>query len=182
MTRTNAYTLLCVVIRAFALWLVVSLVLMLPGQIVGMRGAAAGGEWSPWLVFVPVLAGLLIAAVLWLFAGKLARLALAKPEDELFQSDLDASTWFGILLAGIGAWYFFDGLLDGAYLIGKAVFAARQRALHPGMEIPDGLLLDGIVTALQVLLGAALVLRGRGLVALLRRLRYAGYGQGRSGD
>lgn len=181
MTRTNAYTLLCVVIRVFALWLVVSLVLMLPGQIVSMRGVA-GGEWSPWLLAVPVLAGLLIAGVLWLFAGKFARLALAKPEDHLFESDLDASTWFGIALAGIGAWYFFDGLLDGAYLVGRAVFAARQRALHPGVEMPDGLAIDGIVTALQVLLGAALVLRGRGVAALLHRLRYAGYRQGPSGD
>lgn len=181
MTRTNAYTLLCVVIRVFALWLVMSLVLMLPGQILGMR-AAMTGELSPWLFAIPSLAGLLIAGVLWLFAGKIARLALAKPEDHVFESDLDASSWFGIALAGIGAWYFLDGLLDGAYLAGRAAVAARQRARYPGVEVQDNLVLDGIVTALQLLLGAALVLRGRGIAALLHRLRYAGHRQGLSGE
>jgi hypothetical protein len=174
MTRTNTFTLLCVAIRVFALWLAMGLVLMLPGLAVGMQGMADGGL-SPWLLGIPLVAGLLVAAVLWLFAEKLARLALASPDEHVFESDLDASTWLGIGLSLLGAWYFFGALIDGAGLLVRALQVAQMREQFSGMEAPPGFGSEVAGTSLQALLGIVLLLRGRGLAALLHRLRYAGY-------
>ncbi len=174
MTRTNAHTLLCVAIRVFALWLVAGLLLMLPGLVVGMQEAVRNGM-DPWWFGIAPAAGLLAAAVLWLFAGKLARLALAGPADQVFESDLDASTWLGIGLSVMGAWYFFGALVDGAGLLVRAIELARMRERYPGMEGPAEFGQQVASALVQAALGVGLLLRGRGLSALLHRLRYAGF-------
>ncbi|WP_181444124.1 hypothetical protein [Pseudoxanthomonas sp. z9] len=47
MTRTNAYTLLCVAIRAVVVWFSASLLLMIPGLMIAMRD----GTYEAWRRF-----------------------------------------------------------------------------------------------------------------------------------
>ncbi|WP_242111588.1 hypothetical protein [Luteimonas aquatica] len=161
------------IIRAFAVLQVVSMVLLLPGIVVQIRETAAAGG-NPWLFAIPIGVALLMVAALWLFADKLARLALTRPQDHVFESDLDASTWFGLILAGIGAWYFFGGLLDGVRLGAQAFFYANYRPEGTPLDLPPDFWMAVITALVQLVLGVALTLRGRGLAALLWRLRYAG--------
>jgi hypothetical protein len=183
MARTNAFSLLCVIIRVFALWLIIKLVFQLPSLIVGVDQATLAGM-NPWLFAIPLAAGTLLAALLWLFADKFARLALTRPQDHVFESDLDASTWLGLIVAGIGAWYFFAGLLDGASLGMQAVLYDRYSQEYGRMDLPPDFKVAVARAVLQLVVGAILALGGRGLAALLHKLRYAGLrrGQGQSGD
>ena len=54
MTRTNAYTLLCVAIRAVVVWFFASLLLTLPGILLGVRNGGYDGG-IVWLVMGAVL-------------------------------------------------------------------------------------------------------------------------------
>lgn len=181
MTRTNAFSLLCVVIRVFAFWILVKLAFQLPRLTVAVYRATLD-DTNPWIFAIPVVAGLLLAALLWLFAEKFARLALTRPQDHVFESDLDASTWFGLILAGIGAWYFFVGLFDGASLGIQAFVYESMSREYGRMDLPSDYKVLVARAVLQLVLGAILVLGGRGLAALLHKLRYAGLRRGQGGD
>lgn len=177
MTKTNTFTLLCVVIRVFAIWLVIKLVLGLPALIVGMN--LAGADQGMMRIYIVYVIGLTVAAMFWLFAEKFARLALTRPQDHVFESQVDARTWFGMGLSVIGAWYFFGALMDGVHLAGQAIITARMRETYPGTQAPDGFSLYVAGAVVQALLGAGLMLGGQGLAALIHKLRYLGYRRSR---
>ncbi|MBB3277902.1 MULTISPECIES: hypothetical protein [unclassified Pseudoxanthomonas] len=85
MTRTNAYTLLCVAIRAVVVWFSASLLLMTPGLMIAMRDGTYQGD-AIWLGLAAILLPALVPGLAWLFADKLTRLALARPQESVFES------------------------------------------------------------------------------------------------
>ncbi|UBB25879.1 hypothetical protein LAG73_01955 [Pseudoxanthomonas japonensis] len=89
MTRTNAYTLLCVAIRAVVVWFSASLLLMIPGLMIAMRDGTYQGD-AIWLGLAAILLPVLVPGLAWLFADKLARLALARPQEPAFESRIRA--------------------------------------------------------------------------------------------
>lgn len=169
MTRTNAYSLLCMIIRAIAVWSLAKVAIALPGSVVGYRSMEPqlgfGPEW--FLAAAAIAIGATVA--LWLFADKLAKLALVRPQDMTFESDLAPTTWLGILLAAIGAWFFFEGVVYCVYQATRWVFLLRMG--HELDSIPDTAA-DIASIAIQMILGAVLVLRGQGLSRWIHRLRY----------
>ena len=105
-------------------------------------------------------------------ADKIARLALARPSDHVFESDLDASTWFGLVLAAIGAWHLFDAVLLGFRL--WVQFKVGTEMYDSPAAMNDSLKWQAVGCLLEAGISVFLILGGRGLAAALHRLRYAG--------
>jgi hypothetical protein len=178
MTRTNAYTLLCMVIRAVAVFTAASFVISLPRFVVGLRNQAlADGTMT--FVVIAMLAVVLIVGVLWLFADKIARLALVRPQDQVFESSLEPVAWLGIAISSIGAWNLFAGLTDALYLLTKWQVLSRFEEQGMGDAGLAELVPDGVATIAQILLALVFLLRGPGLSRLFHRLRY---GEATHGD
>lgn len=176
MTRTNAYTLLCVLIRAIAVWSLVALLIALPSQLVMIRSTAGAMETLGPIVFTYL--GLLVAiAFMWLFAHKLARLALVRPQDQTFDSDLAPAVWLGLAIAAIGAWQLFSGLIDGGYLITRWLVMRVLARDYAGLdaESTSDQWAQVVATALQVALGLVCLLRGKGIAGWVQRMRYGSH-------
>jgi hypothetical protein len=171
MTRTNAYSLFVILLRAAAVWLVCSLALAVPTYLAsGLRG-----NW-PWDVLaVFLLVPSLFAALVWLYADKLARLVMARPNQPLFESDIAASEWQALIFSAIGLWQAVIGFLDT--MIHFLKWFPLSRAIRDSggaMAWPDDYWPDTIASVLQVAVGVGLMLGARGIVAMLHKWRYAG--------
>lgn len=90
MTKTNVHSLLCVVIRAIAVWAMLRLLIGVPSTVVvAMRNTPDQGMGSG--IVYGLFAVIFVLTVLaWIFADKLARLTLVRPQGQVFESDLDA--------------------------------------------------------------------------------------------
>lgn len=170
MTKTNAFSLLCMVIRAIALWSGLQLIIAIPMAWLTAKDQSAFFGPGQLIVLFAVL--FLIVGMLWLFADKIARLALTRPSDHVFESDIDASTWFGLLLAAIGAWHLFDALLHGfrLWVQSRVVVGMGEGAA----DMVASLKWQAVGCLLEAGVSIALILGGRGMAAALYRLRYAG--------
>ncbi|RDZ26955.1 hypothetical protein [Lysobacter silvisoli] len=102
MTRTNAFSLLSVAIRAVALWSLISLLVVGVSRIFGLRQMVDDGGWLL-MAGAAFMLALGAVALLWLFADKIARLTLARPQDQSFDSDLEPAVWLGLAISIIGA-------------------------------------------------------------------------------
>ena len=171
MTRTNVYTLLCVVIRAIAVWSVLRLGVGLPAMVVAKRNTLDNGAGDGF-VYVFFAAIFVLAVLAWIFADKIARLTLARPQGQVFESDLDAGAWLGVFLGAIGAWQLFAALVDGAYLGSTFLIASAIEAT--GVVVRHDYYPQMISICFKAFLGFALLLRGQGIAGLIHRLRTAG--------
>jgi hypothetical protein len=170
MTKTNAFSILCMVIRAIALWAALTMVMGVPMFLVAFKQQSE--FFGAGLICALLAAQIVVLALLWLFADKIARLALARPSDHVFESDIDASTWFGLVLAAIGAWHLFDAVLLGFRLWVQFKIGAEMYDSAAAMN--DSLKWQAVGCLLEAGISVFLVLGGRGLAATLHRLRYAG--------
>jgi|GEM_PF-3516888 len=169
MTRTNAYSLLCMIIRAVAVWCLGKAVIAIPGTVAAIRNGPDVGITVAWYLGAATLA-LLVLAALWLFADKLAKLALVRPQDMTFESSMDPSTWLGLLLSAIGAWFCLSGVVSAFYMAFR--WTAMLYMANAGAGGQEDVVADMAATALEVVLGAVLLLRGQGLSRWIHRLRY----------
>lgn len=164
-TRSNAFSLLVVLVRAGALYmLVAALTRMAPLLWDQVRLEMLG----PLLTGVAVLVA--VAAVLWLFADVVARAALAGPEEPRFESTLDYGQWQALAFSLLGLWLAANGLLDLVWNGVAAWWASRE----PGARIERlgrTSFAAFVTSALQLAIGIALLLGHRGLAGLLARLR-----------
>jgi len=173
MTRTNAYSVLTVLIRTAALWMVLTWVRLIP---VSLTLTSASGSESHSVA--PMLIGLCaapaIAAVMWLFADVLARLALARPQQVVFDSDVSSAQWQGLAFSVVGLWYACDGLIRLVRLFSEHLYIVYS--LHRGSEMSASVIGSTVPGAIfQTLLGLALVCGARALVGMIRRFREYGY-------
>lgn len=166
MTRTNAFGLLTIVIRGFALWMALSALFSLATGIA--TDLAAEWGYGPFLSIYGVMFG--VAALLWLFADVLARLTLARPTTPLFESDLQLAEWQRLAFSCIGLWIAVEGMLDVAGHLLRLIITQR---MYPDLSIDDGSASapELAVGVLRFLVGTALLFGARGLVTLLARMR-----------
>lgn len=172
MTRTNAYTLLCVVIRAAAVYSLVALIVALPAQLQASAQMPGVERSASWIAAIAV-AGLIVIALLWVYADQLARMTLARPQQQSFESDLAPSVWLGLAISAIGAWHLFAGLIDGVFWAVRilALRGLRNEGYDPARYALD--VWPGVVaTAMQFALGLICLLRGKGLARWVQRMRY----------
>jgi hypothetical protein len=110
MTRTNAAGILTVLLRAAAVWMVARVAVALPATVSGLATAGFQGD-----TLRPVLIGtftvVLVAAVVWIFADLLARLALARPGQPPFDSDLSLAHWQELAIGVVGLLEAANGLI-----------------------------------------------------------------------
>ena len=170
MTRTNAYTLLCMLIRAVAILTLATFVISLPAVAVALRNQPIA-EGALGTFGIAMAVAVAVIAVLWLYADKIARLALVRPQDQAFESDIEPATWLGIAISAIGAWHLFAGVKGAIYLLPKWIVVSRAAEL--GMGGPSSQLVpDGVAIVAQIVLALVFLLRGAGLARLVHRLRY----------
>ncbi len=166
MTRTNAYSLVVILIRIGALYM-------------AMRGLASlaplvfthyWSELAPFAISAGIL--LLLGAAVWVCADLIARAALASPREPVFESDLDAGQWQYVLFSVVGLWWVVTAIVSLVWsIVGwwqVLNYAEGSRTL---IEFGAGRFADVVASLVQLAIGIALLLGSRGLVRLLRRLR-----------
>lgn len=171
MTKTNTFSILCVFIRVFALWMLATSVVNLPAVVVSSHQSRTGDFTTIGLIASAVV--VVFAVLLWIFADKVARLALARPQQNVFESDIAPAEWQTVAFAVVGAWQTFEGLValstHVVALIANGVFSDTS---PPGYAFFQDYRLVGAI--LRLLLGCALLFGARGLVGLIRRYRQIG--------
>ena len=187
MTKTNAYSILCVLVRVFALWLFVNAVIGLP------EAFETAKRFAPFDHAAQVAYGgcafvFAVASFLWVFADRVAKLALARPQQVVFESDVSVSEWQALAFSVVGLWQAIDGI---AFLSTRA---ARLASVHladssgAAIGLPDDFYGWVAADCLRLAIGIALLFGSRGLVGLIRRYRQVGHAPaltiqaGQSGD
>lgn len=172
MIRTNAFSLLCVAIRAIVIFVLASALVQFPMIFIGMRQQIVDAGFAGVLAAgMAVSFGLL--ALIWLYADKLARLALARPQDPVFDSDIEPRVWLGLAVSVIGAWFLFLALKNGVYLLVRWMVLARANVdlWRAAQEQPD--FMAGVVSAVfETVLAIVFLLRGQGIARWVQRMRY----------
>jgi hypothetical protein len=183
--RTSLYSILCIGIRLAAVLLAVNTLLSVPAG----YAALAHGDWGRdeivWLAVLWTLV-LLFALLLWIYPGMLARLAAGKASGQIFESSLSAEELQYIAFSIVGLWILLGGVLGFAQLALRELFFDHVlRSGNAGIDseaLRMRAILDFATEILRVLVGGALMLRAHGLVAMLRRARYAGLPRTAGGD
>jgi hypothetical protein len=173
--RTSLYSILCIGIRLAAVLLAVRTLVGLPGMFFLSHGDWGAGEI--WLSAILNMAVLLFAFLLWVFPGILARLAAGKASREVFESPIEGTELQYIAFSIVGLWLFFDAIFSLTYIGLHEVILRHYLRINTGIDMSDknaqsiASLVSNIV---ELGIGIALTLGARGLVAMLRRARYAG--------
>jgi hypothetical protein len=173
MTRTNAAGILTVLLRAAAVWMVARVAVALPATVSGL--ATAGFQED---TLRPVLIGtftvVLVAAVVWIFADLLARLALARPGQPPFDSDLSLAHWQELAIGVVGLLEAANGLITLCIGLLLVFLVGREDDIAVAVDM-EFLIRQGVVEGIvQLVIGVALLFGARGLAALVRRMRDAG--------
>lgn len=176
MVRTDAFTLLSMLIRVIALWVACSFLVGIPSMLVAMRNSQyMNGSRDAYVLLAVALAAAVLLGLMWLFADKIARLALVRPHEQVFESSLEPQVWLGLAISVIGAWYLFGGLKDLAYLLPRWLIYSRE----PGPIPPDVLQQmapELFAIVFELVLAAVFLLRGQGLARWVQRMRYGNGG------
>jgi hypothetical protein len=172
-TKTNAFTILTLFVRLAAILGFVWFVHSALGVLFGLESISVG-DWAAKFLLGAVFGALLIFGLLWLFADWVARVSLARRDGMVFDSSMSAEDWSCVGFSVIGVFFVVKHAIGVAQQIVYAIVAALA---YPDAQ-NENLWLDGVLSAtyelIGVALGAVLMLRARGLVGLLHRLRSAG--------
>jgi len=123
-------------------------------------------------LFIGLSTSLLIASMMWLFADKLARLALARPQQVIFDSDVAVGHWQSLAFSVVGLWNACDGLVRLIRLLSEHLYIVYASG---GAAMSTSAIDSAIPGAIfETALGLLLVFQSRGLVGLVRRMREYG--------
>lgn len=167
--KTSLYTVLCLVVRGFALSFAIGLLLTLPGVL----GAAQGAPDATTKLYVLIYLGVCAVGVfvLWLYPGVVARLASTRAAHEPFESSVDAIDLQRIAYAVVGAWFALSAIGTLAWTVLRIAMAQRLSASYGGTSDYGW---DAVVgPAVTFMAGIALALGSGGLARLTRAARYA---------
>jgi hypothetical protein len=175
MIRTNAYSVLCVFTRTFALWLFVSTVFSFPQLFISANEYVRSDQW----IVVALVSNLFLVAVaggLWIYADKLAKLALARPQQIVFESDISVLEWQALAFSIVGLW---QSVIAVVYLT-QRFFVIFDRYAEPAANSRHADLSTDFIgwlisECIRLIIGLALLFGSRGLAGLIRRYRVAGY-------
>ncbi len=172
--RTSMYSILCIVIRCGALavalnalaglWRVVDLVVA--GEVLN------GGSISTLLTgtLFLVMATVLLALLLWLFPGPLARLATGRSSQQVFESPISAAELQWIAVSVVGVLTVLDALLGLYTWIAEGMSRPDARVI--GDEYHRQRMLDISYYVVKIVLGLAFTLGAKGLTGFLHRIRH----------
>jgi len=172
MTKTNAFSILCVVVRFFAIWMFVESIVDLAGYS-ALPMKAHEDLYAQFLAQQGFL--ILISVIFWIFADKVARLALARPQQQVFESDLSVDDWQTVAFSAIGAWEAILGMILLGQRIVRLVILHFGQDSRPLASLPDDFYGWMAAEVLRLVIGIALLFGARGLVGMIRRYRQIGY-------
>jgi Na+/melibiose symporter-like transporter len=181
-TRTSLYSILCIGIRLGAVILAVTTLASLPSA---YNTAMHDLHEDSWLIAALFVGVLLLAFLLWVFPGALARLAAGKASQQMFESPISVSSLQYIAFSVVGLRFFIGG---GYGLIWEGV---RETIIRHAMRLNEGAdvtfhnadFIAAIVAySFQVIAGICLLLGSRGLVNWLDRTREAALPQAVSAE
>jgi hypothetical protein len=166
--RTSFYSILCIVIRLGAVFLAFGALLKIPSTF-----AAAKQGIAPWSIatalFVMALI-LVLALLLWVYPGVIARLAAGRNSREVFESPIAPAELQWIALSVLGVYFAFDAFVVLANYVVQVAFLLRISL--DSEDDRQQFISDMSYYALQLAGGLALAFGARGLTAMLRRMRY----------
>ena len=174
MTRTNAYSVLCVFTRAFAMWIFVATVVAMSTLLATATMWDREQRWTYFLIgsVLPMV----VAILVWIFADKLAKLALARSQQVVFDSDIPVSEWQVVAFSVVGLWQAFAGIVGlTIHLAGMLVAHSQLVSANASASWPSNFIGNIVASCVQMVLGLALMFGARGLVGLIRRYREAGH-------
>lgn len=166
--RTSLYAILCIVIRLGAVFLAFGMLVRIPGIVVA--GHAGTYDFKLGVALGAIAVALLIALVLWVYPGVIARLVTGRNSREVFDSPIAPAELQWIALSVLGAYFLMSALVDiASYGLRWTMFASVYASSD---ENRMQLIADIVDNVIQLILGAALAFGARGLTDLLRRVRY----------
>jgi hypothetical protein len=171
--RTSLYTILCICIRLAAILLAISVLAAIPGTYFGLTG----NDWAVerWWIVLVYIALFLLALLLWVFPGFLARLAAGKTAMEVFESPITAETIQYVAFSVVGLRYLIGGMYGLMYLLPREMIVRhvlRAQSTADAVTFHDADFTATIISySFEVIVGFGLLLGARGLIGLLNRLR-----------
>jgi hypothetical protein len=174
MTKTNSFSILCVLVRVFALWLFASAVIGLPyvyetaKRYESLDHAAQVAYGGSAFTFA-------VAALLWIFADLVAKLALARPQQVVFESDVSVSEWQTLWFSAVGLWQAIEGLVLLISRVVKLAIAHLEMGSGAPIVLPDDFYIWIAADGLRLAIGIGLLFGARGLVGMIRQYRQIGY-------
>lgn len=163
--KTSLYSILCIAIRAGAIIWAAGSLASLPFSIVAALNTRNPDATMTWLLS-GVGFQLLVAGLLWLYPGVLARLAAGRGSREHFESAISPANLQYVALSVLGAWFALRGLVFLTYEVVQAAhFApASLQARLPALA----------ESATRIVFGVVLILGARGLSGWLNAIRERG--------
>jgi hypothetical protein len=171
--RTSLYSILCIAIRTGALWFGLQSLLLVSAAV---RTSVSDHESEHALVFAvgSAICSVLLAAVLWLWPGILARPASGKAAFERFESPVSAEQLHAIAISLVGIAFAFDGFVRVLHELLTAIGLTSSYRGFGVAEILRMELGDILTSASRIAMGLWLVLGARGIVGAIRGFRHAG--------
>jgi hypothetical protein len=169
--RTTLYSILCIVIRLGAVMLALR-ILSGAASYIGSEQSADFSIREHVVVGGLAVLSLLIAMMLWLYPGALARLASGRSAHQVFESPIDAGQIQWIAFSVLGMAWVMSGILDLAHLGYQLIWMSEM--LGTGEEAVRRLHGQIAYDVFELLVGIALTLGARGLAGVLLKVRYVG--------
>ena len=169
--RTSLYGILCILIRLGAVIMAVSTIVAVPAAWVEARAAHVEGYEGMLFGFGGVM--LVVAAVLWIYPGVLARLAAGSASQQIFESPISAEGLQQIAFAILGTWFAINALA-GLAGVGARVIVTSHMSGVPFVSALQHESIRFVPLLVELALGIALAMHARGLVGWIRAFQERG--------
>jgi len=166
--RTSFYSILCIAIRLGAAFLAFGALARIPSTILGWKYSVSGdvaGFAAASIAFV-----LLVALVLWIYPGLLARIAAGRNSREVFESSISPAELQWIALSLLGVYFSVSALITLSFY--GMQWAAYSGQYASSAENRAEMLSNASYYVIKLVAGLVLAFGARGLTAMLRRVRY----------
>jgi hypothetical protein len=169
--RTSLYSILCILIRLGALIIAISTIAAIPAAWVEARAAHVVDYEG--MVFGFGCAMAVLAALLWIYPGVLARIAAGKASQEIFESPIPAEALQQIAFAILGMWFVISALA-GLASVGSRIIVTSHISDVPLSPLMLREYTRFVPLLVELALGIALAMGARGLVGWIRAFQDRG--------
>lgn len=160
-----------VAVRLFAVYLLLMCLRLVAGGLMSINGEAPD-SFATGVVLVSVAVTLAISALLWFFPLTLARKLLPVMKETPGAARMDPAIAWSLAISIIGLWIFVSALSSSTYWL--VIYLRSQAVGMEYMQFSPGQIASIVETAVELLLGLALMLGSGGLRSLIFRLRNIG--------
>lgn len=174
MTRTNAHALLTVGLRLVAAYYLINNLATVIGQFFFSPSDLVDMVRQFWIV---QLGACVLYGLLWLFADRVASWGLASRSAPMFEVEVDAQHVLAIGIALMGIWAVADNFASLCYY-GALKWSMTRPSMSPNPRDFDMQARAEVFACMvQLVVGAWMTLKARGLAQLIHKLRFAGASQ-----